>query len=790
MKKLVPKHPRTDEFVAQSLYAVSSFKELEAKISALESKDERGAAFEVFAEAFLVTQESIDPNHYWPQGKIPLLVQEKLGLPRNDFGIDSVYLNQTQQYDACQCKFRTGRPTLGWEELATFVALASSDKFQNKVLFTNCEDVVPILRDRVVLIRGSRLDQLTPDNLQVINDWLSQRPPTPVKKQPRPDQAEALDKINAELQIADRAQSIQFCATGKSLVSLWLMESRSPDTTLVFVPSLALLSQIRNDWIIDRKKDFLHLCVCSDPRVEDNEGDISLADCDFPVSTSADEVRRFLDFPTTLPKVVFCTYQSTHVIVNAGRHVWDLGIFDEAHKTAGRQRRTFSSALDDGNVPIKKRVFFTATPRHCNPLRKDAEGEAEVLYSMDDEAQYGKVAYSLSCRKAVELGIICDYKVLITVFTTAEVNDWLLRHGRVPIKSVNEGGDFVTAWDVANRLAIAKAYNEYAVKKTFSFHSRVKMAKDFVSDGVQGIRSHLKDVTCRSVDGSMNIGERRKIMEVIKDGPRALLANAKCLTEGVNLPSVDCVAFLSPKRSRIDVAQSMGRGMRKNGCSKKTGYVIVPLYVALAESENFDEAIKRAKFDTVLEVLQTLKEIDESFMDFLKELAQPKKRAKGSSDWRLSDHVEFIAPTVLLEQLANTIQLECIDTLISPWDRRIADFVAYKKINGHCKVPFGDGSLGVWCVTVRGDHRKGKLSQNRISQLDELDFWWGLPDSADLWDKNYANLVTYKEVNGDCNVPKDNGSLGFWCDNQRQRKGTLTPEQITQLDALGFCWDP
>jgi predicted helicase len=551
MKKLVSKHPRTAEFVAQGLYAVDSFKELEAKISALESKDERGTAFEVFAEAFLVTQESIDPNHCWPQGKIPLLVQENLGLPRNDFGIDSVYLNQTQQYDACQCKFRTGRPTLGWEEIATFVALASSDKFQNKVLFTNCEDVVPILRDRVVLIRGSRLDQLTPDNLQVINDWLSQRPPMLVKKQPRPDQAEALSKINEELQSADRAQSIQFCGTGKSLVSLWLMESRAPDTTLVFVPSLALLSQIRNDWIIDRKKDFLHLCVCSDPRVEDSEGDsFSVADCDFPVSTSADEVRRFLDLSTTLPKVVFCTYQSTHVIVNAGRHVWDLGIFDEAHKTAGRQGRAFSSALDNGNVPIKKRVFLTATPRHCNPLQKDDQGEAEVLHSMDDEAQYGKVAYSLSCRKAVELGIICDYKVLITVFTTAEVNDWLLRHGRVPIKSVNEGGDFVTAWDVANQLAIAKAYNEYGIKKTFSFHSRVKQAKDFVSDGVQGIGSHLKDVVCRSVDGSMNMGERREIMEVIKDSPRAFLANAKCLTEGVNLPSVDCVAFLSPQELR------------------------------------------------------------------------------------------------------------------------------------------------------------------------------------------------------------------------------------------------
>jgi superfamily II DNA or RNA helicase len=550
-----------------------------------------------------------------------------------------------------------------------------------------------------------------------------------------------------------------------------------------------LLSQIRNDWIIDRKKDFLHLCVCSDPRVEDNEGDsFSVADCDFPVSTSADEVRRFLDFPATLPKVVFCTYQSTHVIVNAGRDVWDLGIFDEAHKTAGRQGRSFSAALDDGNVPIRKRVFFTATPRHCNLLQKDDQSEAEVLYSMDDEAQYGKVAYELSCRKAVELGIICDYKVLVTFLSTVEVNDWLLQHGRVPIKPVNEGGDFVTAWDVANQLAITKAYDEYGIKKTFSFHSRVKAAKDFVSDGVQGISSHLKDVECRSVDGSMNMGDRRKIMEVIKDSPRALLANAKCLTEGVNLPSVDCVAFLSPKRSRIDVAQAMGRGMRKNGGSKKTGYVIVPVYVALAEGENFDEAIKRAKYDTVLEVLQTLKEIDESFADFLKELAQPKKRAKGSSDWKLSEHIEFIAPTVLLEQLTNTIQLECFDRLVPSWDKMYAELVAYKEIHGHCNVAYNDGALGEWCVTQRRWRNARILPSDRIAKLEAVGFCWDLGDAK--WDKFFAELLAYKSTNGDCNVPYAYGPLGEWVAKLRYGKTPLSEERRARLVAVGFCWDP
>jgi superfamily II DNA or RNA helicase len=212
------------------------------------------------------------------------------------------------------------------------------------------------------------------------------------------------------------------------------------------------------------------------------------------------------------------------------------------------------------------------------------------------------------------------------------------------------------------------------------------------------------------------------------------------LTEGVNLPSVDCVAFLSPKRSRIDVAQAMGRGMRKNGGSKKLGYVIVPLYVARAEGESYEEAIKRAKFDTLLEVLQTLKEIDESFADFLRERAQPKKRAKGSSGWRLSEHIEFIAPKVLLEQLVETIKLECIDGLIPSWDKMYAELMAYKEAHGCCNVPRSSSSLGTWCSTQRMRRKEGYITSEQIARLDAIGFCWD-PLAAE-WDKNYAELET------------------------------------------------
>jgi hypothetical protein len=223
--------------------------------------------------------------------------------------------------------------------------------------------------------------------------------------------------------------------------------------------------------------------------------------------------------------------------------------------------------------------------------------------------------------------------------------------------------------------------------------------------------------------------------------------------------------------------------MRKNGCAKNTGYVIVPLYVALAEGENYEEAIKRARFDTVLEVLQTLKEIDESFADYLKALAQPKKRAKGSSDWKLSHHVAPIAPTVLLEQLVHTISLEVIDSLIPSWDKMFAEFVAFKEAHGHGNVPY-ECPLGKWCDKQR--QRKDSLSPERFARLEAEGFCWNLKAAA--WDKMFVLLVAYREVHGHCNVPYDDGPLGKWVRTQRAR--CSIPERRARLTAIGFCWDP
>src|SRR5262249_41827622 len=240
--------------------------------------------------------------------------------------------------------------------------------------------------------------------------------------------------------------------------------------------------------------------------------------------------------------------------------------------------------------------------------------------------------------------------------------------------------------------------------------------------------------------------------------------------------------------SRIDIAQAIGRAMRKNGGKKQLGYVLVPLYMATAEGECLEEAARRAKFETVLEVLQTLKEIDEKFADEIRELAEPKKRAKGFADWRGREHVEFIAPNVLLQSLIETIAIQQLDRLVPSWDKMFAELVVFKEANGHCNVPQENGTLGRWCHRQR--QGRCKLTQEKVAQLDTLGFCWDLLAAA--WDKNYAELVAYKEVNGHCNVPYKNGAspLGGWCAHQRMRrkKGDITAEQIAQLEAIGFCW--
>jgi predicted helicase len=493
-----PKHPASPQY-KHLFKGVCNFRELEARI---EKESFCGTAFEVFSEAYIATQCQSEYQEFWPHGTVPLPVCRELHIPRGDKGVDGVGADRRNTYAAFQFKFRTGRPKLRYEEVGTFGYL--SDRCGAKIIVANCNKAATTIKQRkhtyciTYCILGPDLDELRPEDFQAMEAWLEGEPFERSKPVAKDYQQEAIDKLNKVLETDDRASCIMWCGTGKTLVALWLKESRLPGKTLVLVPTVDLLGQIRQNWNRDCREDYDPLYVCSD--LDNPRADYWLKrnDCPFQITTDPEIVRRYLDNGNGLPQVIFSTYHSSPVIKEAMRkgEAFDLAIFDEAHRTAGRVERNFLTALDNSQIAIKKRVFFTATPRHC----RRNNGQLVELYSMDDESVYGNQVVKLSAKQAIEKEIVCSYKVLITVITSDKVNDWLLSHGEV-----NRLGDPVLARQVANQLALADAIRTHGIKASFTFHKSIDSAESYTSPGPGGIGSHLEgqDVETYSISSRM-----------------------------------------------------------------------------------------------------------------------------------------------------------------------------------------------------------------------------------------------------------------------------------------------
>ncbi len=823
-----PLHPKASGLQRAGLFAgLKSFDELETRITALPDERARGDAFEVFAEAYLATQRRHDLPQVWPLAAVPTDVLRKLALPLNDYGVDGVAQTALGGFDVYQVKFRSGRPPLTWRELSTFMGLADSAGIHSRVLFTNCDDLPAVMNERkgFFCIRGSDLDRLEESDFRAIESWLAQAQVPTARKQPRPHQHEALDVLLPALREHDRVTAIMACGTGKTLVALWVTERLEAKRVLVLLPSLALVRQTLHEWLHETSLPSLaYLCVCSDPTVKQDLDAIATpqSELDFPVTTDRQSVREFLDVPFAGAKIIFSTYQSARVVGEALRkgETFDLGIFDEAHKTAGREGRNYAFALEDSNLPIRKRLFLTATPRHYNPHRKDKEGDAQLVFSMDKPQVYGEQAYRLTFAEAARRGIICNYKVVISVITSGMVTNELLSRGEVLVN-----GDPIRARQVANQLALTDAIAKYGVNKVFTFHRTVKSAESFVADGSEGIGTHLAGVAAFSkhrsrgrqsahssvsegqrrltsaatrefqtfhVNGTMPTARRERVMRDFREASRAVMSNARCLTEGVDVPAVDMVAFLSPRRSRVDIVQATGRAMRR-ARDKTTGYVLVPLYLEQAADETVEQAVQRSEFDEVWNVLQAMQEQDDVLAEIIREMREERGRTKGFDDSRFREIVEVCGPSISLESLRTAITTMCVDVLGVSWDERFGELLAYKDEFKDCDVPFRhpkNRQLGIWAVAQRQAKKFGQLNERQIQLLNDNGFSWQLQTD---WDEMFERLVVFKEAHGDCDVPqrnKEDPELGIWVFRQRvfDKAEKVSDERRRKLDSIGFDW--
>jgi predicted helicase len=796
---MTSKHANAGLLIRRGLYDnLHSFAELEQRISALGDENSKavGDAFEVFVEGYLATHQKLQAETVWLVGQVPQGIRQQMNLPNDAKGIDGIFRTRTGLLVPYQVKFRSQRAYLTYTQIAPFLGL--TERATDRIVFTNSNELAEDVKNRDAMrtVRGIDFDDLTKDDLAAISAWLRQQPVAIKKPVPHEYQIEALAKISDTLAKSDRAHVVMACGTGKTLVALWAAEALKPKKVLVLLPSLTLMQQTLDEWSRHNNwgKDFTYLCVCSDPTVAARDANdpvrLDATDLEFRVDTSPDEVRRFIERDTDGIKVVFSTYQSSHVVAQGVRGLapFDVAIFDEAHKTTGPQGGSFAHSLKDENIRIRKRLFFTATPRHYDIRRRDKEGDFRIV-SMDDEAIYGPRAYTLTFGSAARQGIICNYKVVISVVDGQEVNDFALKHGITLVE-----GDLIgTKW-VANQIAIERAVEKAGAKHIITFHSRVSSAKEFSTDGARGIKQYLPDFSVFHVNGSQHSSERKQIIRAFREDNCSLITNARCLTEGIDVPSVDMVAFIDPRHSKIDIAQATGRAMRKpRGSDKTIGYIVVPLFSELGDEHNFDETLVRSDFGDVADVLNALQEQDDDLIAIVRELQEAKGRGEVFNPRRLAEKIEVLGPTIELSHLKSNIFAAIVDRIGVSWDVWYGRLKAYKDREGHCRVPHdqveGTLKLGLWVTRQR--RFKDVMSVERRRRLDGMGFEWDPVGSA--WEVHYFALESFNKREGHTIVPHfhvEGGlKLGEWVIRQRRFKDVMPVGRRQRLDAIGFVWD-
>ena len=473
--------------------------------------------------------------------------------------------------------------------------------------------------------------------------------------EPRPHQQTAIDKAIEGFKTHDRGKLIMACGTGKTFTALRLAERVAEENggkarILFLVPSISLLSQTLKEWTAQGRLDMRAFAVCSDSKVSKKAEDIAVYDLEVPVSTDGEEItQRFASGKRAKGlNIVFSTYQSlpaVHEAQQQGLDDFDLVICDEAHRTtgitlAGEDASNFVRIHDADYIRASKRLYMTATPRlYDDAVKGKAAEHSAELTSMDDEGIYGPEFYRLGFGEAVDKGLLTDYKVLVMTVDESVAAE-AMAHSDDNQINLTTASAMIGAWNgLAKRSGELQGKkggfeeNAQPMQRTVAFAKDIKSSQLIADSYSSLIATHqelLKDkaalndvsltnvdlrVAAQHVDGGMNAMERGTKLSWIEspadENESRMLTNARCLSEGVDVPALDAVVFFNPRNSMVDVVQSVGRVMRKSA-GKDYGYIILP--VAVPPNVSPSEALNdNQRFKVVWQILNALRAHDDRF---------------------------------------------------------------------------------------------------------------------------------------------------------------------------------
>ncbi|WP_345870034.1 DEAD/DEAH box helicase [Shewanella algae] len=583
------------------------------------------------------------------------------GRDGKDVGIDLVAKTRdTNEYHAIQCKCYAESYKLQKSDIDSFFTASGQAPFSHRVIVSTTNNWSSNAEAALI----GQNPPVTKIDLQALEDsvidWSKYQPNTTVqikvKNKPRPHQQTAITKVKTGLAKAERGTLLMACGTGKTFTSLKIAEeiAGAGKRVLFLVPSLSLLSQTLTEWTQHSEIPLHSFAVCSDSDVgkkrktNDDTVQTFTHELRFPATTNAkrlaEEVAKRQDADHM--SVVFSTYHSIEVIGNAqnefGLATFDLIICDEAHRTTGatfvgEDESAFVRVHDNNFIHGLKRLYMTATPRIYGEAAKASADRGDVaLASMDNESLFGENLHTLTFSEAVSRGLLCDYKVIVLTMDEHHVTrriQSLLKDENNTIK-VDDAAKIIGCWKALSKhqmkegldldpepMKRAVAFCQVIEPNTGKTHkvSSKQIAEMFqaVVESYQEHENDADDLVCevQHVDGSMNATEKESKINWLKAQPEEstckILSNVRCLSEGVDVPALDAVLFLTPRNSQVDVVQSVGRVMR-NAPGKVRGYVVLPVVIPNGMSPS--EALNDSQtYRVVWEVLQALRSHDDRF---------------------------------------------------------------------------------------------------------------------------------------------------------------------------------
>lgn len=595
---------------------------------------------------------------------------------------------------------------------------------------------------------------------------------------------------------------------------------REPGSVLVLFPTLGLLEQTYRVWRAQFPHPFEAVAVCSEPVGDGiDDEDIGTDDLTVPNTTNPEQLAQWLtDTPGV--RVVFATYQSLAVITSVhkdfGVKRWSVVVCDESHRTAGRRGKPFAAILEQRLIPADHRLFFTATPKvHTGPGARPGRPQRRSVASMDDPDLYGPRVFTLSTREAIERGILADFKVAVIAVSDSAVSAALKDLRMISLAAGEDGR--ARADHVAASIALTRAAADYQLSSVLAFHNTIAASQEFAATftrthallTAKRLLPERRAAGIAHIDGTSKLRERLAAVETLSrhDADRwNMVTNARALTEGINIPSLDAVFFAEPRSSEVDVAQAVGRAIRKNPYHDRPSLIV--LSVTVDDSQDAEAVIDISQFQRARQVLGALQSHDPSIRRDLASIRETLRDTTIGDDTGpistdlLDIHLPADLPPHLAEQFLRAFSIHTVDTLTAQWEQSLSTLVQYVHDHGHARPPQdyvcpNGFPLGQWVSDQRKRYSRGRLVRERTERLEALPGWaWNALEAR--WEDSFAALTAYADEHGHSYPPRDYrdatvANLNQWVLTQRRPavRDRLTEDRRKRLDDLpGWSWSP